>query len=501
MDYLSGAAAAGLGRRAARGTAITLLGQWSGFVVQALSTVVLARLLTPEDYGIVAGVLVLTGLAELLKDLGLGAATVQRQDLTARQLNSLFWVNTGLGGVIAAAVVASAPLVADFYDSPESLHVTMVLAVPFLFSGISVQHQALLSRTMQFRGLATIDLTSRAAGLCVAIAMAALGAGYWALVAAPIVAAILRCVQLWWTCAWRPSHPGWAPDMRSLLGFGGWTSAFGIINYVARNADNALIGRQWGAVELGIYSRAYQLLLLPLQQINAPVSRVALPTLSRLQDQPDRYRKYYQTAMTAVAYVALPAVALMAVLATEIVLVMLGEQWLEAAPIFQVLAAAGLAQTLGHPNGWLYQTTGHVRQQAVWGLISRSIMVVAFAFGVQWGPYGVAVAYAVTMTVLMVPSFALACRGTPVSLRDIGVAVWRPTLVGAVTYAASWLVHRWIEPHLGTVAILAITGAVGAATYAGAVMLWPAARAQWRALVGLVQQAAARPAAPAPGGQ
>jgi PST family polysaccharide transporter len=494
VDYLApDVGASGLGRRAARGTAITLIGQWAGFVLQTLSTVVLARLLTPADFGLVAGVLVVTGLAELLKDLGLGAATVQRRELTGPQLNTLFWVNAGLGVVTAAAVAASAPLVAAFYDQPAALRVTLVLAIAFLFSGISVQHQALLSRTLQFRSLTAIDLGSRAAGLVGAVALAVAGGGYWALVASPLITAIARWAALWTVCAWRPGRPRWAADMGSLLSFGGWTSGFGIVNYASRNADNALIGRYVGAADLGIYSRAYQLLLLPLQQVNMPISRVVLPTLSRLQGQPERFRRFYQTAMTAIAYVALPAVALMAVLAHEIVDVMLGPGWDEAAPLFQVLAVAGVTMTLGHANGWLYQATGHARRQAIWGVVSRTLTIAAFVAGLPWGPYGVAVAYAVSSVVLMVPGFALATRGTPVAMRHIVAAVWRPALVALVTFAVSWVVHRAVVDGFPLVLVLATTGVAALTAYAGLVTAWPTAREQWRELAGVLQ-AAARPA-------
>jgi O-antigen/teichoic acid export membrane protein len=492
-DYLRAEVAGpGLGRRAARGTAVTLLGQWSGFVLQTLSTIVLARLLTPRDYGIVAGVLVLTGLAELLKDLGLGAATVQRRNLSGAQLNALFWVNTGLGLFTAGVVAASAPLVAAFYDQPESRLVTVVLAVPFVFSGLSVQHQALLSRTLQFAALARNDVASRAVGLTAAIVAAAAGAGYWALVVGPLVTAVVRFALLWLACRWRPSRPAWAEDMRSLLGFGGWTSMFSFVNYFSRNADNALIGRYWGADDLGIYSRAYQLLLLPIQQINGPVSRVALPTLSRLQDDPERYRRFYSTALTAITFVSLPAMALMAVLAEEIVTTLLGDHWVRAAAIFQVLAIAGITHPVGHANGWLYQTTGNVRRQALWGLGSRSLTVAAFLAGLPWGPYGVAVGYAVANFVLLVPGFALATRGTPVSMTDIVRAIWRPAAIGAATYAVAWTTHTIISDRSALPVTIAATLAVAAATYALAIVCWPSARGQWGQLSGILRSARQR---------
>ena len=491
-DYLRDVTTDGLGTTAARGTAVTLLGQWAGFLLHMSSTIVLARLLAPRDYGIVAGVLALTGLAELLKDLGLGAATIQRRKITAEQLNALFWVNAALGIVIAGVIALAAPLVADFYGEADTELVTVVLAVPFVFSGISVQHQALLSRTLQFRRLTVIDLESRAAGLTAAIGLAALGSGYWALVAGAVVTAIVRCLQLWWNCRWRPGRPRWAKDMRSLLTFGGWTSLFGVVNYASRNADNVLIGRYFGAAQLGFYSRAYQLLLLPIQQINGPLSRVALPTLSRLQDEPLRFCRYYQTALSGIAFVALPGIALMAVLADEIVSVLLGPRWSQAAPIFQVLAVAGAMQTLGHANGWLYQTTGRARAQALWGVASRALIIAAFVAGLPWGPYGVAVAYAVVTSALLVPGFALASMHTPVSLSHILTAAWRPAVTSVVTCAVAFLVRAPLAPKLSDAAVLVLTCAAAVIVYGFTVLAWPGARHQWLELAAIVRQAFGR---------
>jgi PST family polysaccharide transporter len=275
--------------------------------------------------------------------------------------------------------------------------------------------------------------------------------------------------------------------MRPLLGFGGWTSMFGIVNYVSRNADNALIGRYEGAADLGVYSRAYQLLLLPLQQVNAPLARVAIPTLSRLQDEPARYRRFYETAMAAIAYVTLPLVAVLAVLADEIVVVLLGTQWREAAPIFQVLAFAGIGMTLGQANGWLYQTTGHARRQALSGLVSRGITVASFVVGIRWGAYGVAVAFTVSTTLLTIPSFALATLGAPVSMRGIGRAIWRPAVVAVATYAVASLLHHALDPHVGSFLVLVGTCLGTLAAYAAMVAAWPAARAHWREIAALLR--------------
>lgn len=490
-DYLSDSPSAGLRRQVARGTLITLAGQWAGLVVQLASTVLLARLLNASDYGVVAGVVAITGFAEMLKDLGLGGATVQNRHITAAQVNTLFWINTVLGAVFMIVVAASAPLVASFYGDADAAPVTVALALPFLLGGLSVQHTALLNRALEFRLLTTTELSSRVVGLGFAVVLGLAGAGYWALVANTLSGTVVRTVLLWRACSWRPGQPAWASGIRPMLSFGGYLSGFNILNYASRNADNIFIGWYWGTGTLGLYSRAYQLLLLPLQQINTPLSRVAVPALSQLQDQKERYRRYYQTALSAIALVAAPLVVLMAVTAEEIVAIMLGPRWHAAGPIFQVLAFAGITQTVSYANGWLYQTTGRARRQFYWALISRSITIGVFAATVHLGVYRLAVAYAVVNTALLFPGLAWATRGSPVSMGDVGRAVWRPALIVAVMGLAAGVVHRrvddWPDLLAGGACVL-----TGAAAYAACLAVWPAARAQWWTVASIVREAGGR---------
>ena len=466
----------GLGGRATRGAAATFAGQWGRFALQTGSVAVLGRLLTPEDYGLLGMVIAVVAFAELLRDLGLSTATIQRRGLTEEQVNALFWINVAVGGLLTLVVAASSPLLAAFYERPEVQGMTLVVSINFLLGGFVAQHIALLNRNMRLGTVMTIELAALAVASALAITAALLGAGFWALAIREVTLAAARVPMVWWASPWRPGRPARAEGVGGLISFGANLSAFQLMNNLSRNLDNVLLGRFSSAAQLGLYTRAYALLMLPIRQINGPLNRVAVPTLSYLQDQPERFRRYYGTAVSIIAFLALPLFVLLAALSDEVILVVLGAQWTEAAPIFQVLVFAGLAQTIGYSSGWLYTATGHTGRQAVWGLISRPVIIASFAIGLPWGAYGVATAYAVASFLILPFGLWNAMRDTPVDGRDLLHASWRPLLSTVVLYAAAAVTVEAVPagPFLRGL----VAGAAGVAAFAAVVWIWPAARAQ-----------------------
>ncbi len=414
-----------------RGGAVTLAAQALKVLLQIGSTVALARILTPADFGIVAMVVAVTGFILIFKDMGLSMATVQRAEINHRQVSTLFWINAGLGLALALLTVALAPAVAWFYDEPRLLRVTFVLALAFLFGGLAAQHQALLSRQMRFMALAAVDILSMAAGVAGAIALGLAGAGYWALVWMPVIIAAVNTAGFWIAARWRPGLPGRGAGVGSMLAFGGYLTGFFVVNYFARRLDDILIGRARGAVELGFYSRAYTLLLLPIYQITAPVTAVAVPGLSRLQDEPDRYRTYYLKAIKMIAYMSMPLVAAMGVLSSEVVRVALGPQWDDVGPIFMVLAVAAFLQPVSSTSGWIYMSRGETKRMFAWACMSTPVIVASFLIGLPWGALGVARAYAAIYLLIVLPNFWFALRPAPLSTGDVIRTLSRPVALSA----------------------------------------------------------------------
>ena len=473
LDLLPGR----LAGSAARGVATTLGGQFGRFGLQVLATVVLSRLLERQDFGLMAMTTAVLGLAQLLSELGLSTATAARQQITHAQVNALFWIQATIGVIVALLAVLLAPAVQAFYGVDQVAVVVSALAVTFALRGASAQHQALLERRLQFRRLARVELVSSAVSTAAAITVALLGGGMWALVTLNVSYVLARSLQLWKASGWRPGPPRRAAGLWSLLTFGGHLSVFNVVNYTARNADNVLIGRFVGADALGLYDRAYRLLMLPLQQVNGPVSRVAVPTLSRLVHEDARLRRYYVTAVGGVSLASMPLMAVAAVLASPLVVVVLGDQWAPAAPIFRALAIVGLVDTVAQTNGWLYSATGRTKQQAQWALISRPLVVLGFIAGLPWGPLGVAIGYAVVGIALTVPGFAWSVHGTPVTLTDISRAAAPAIVVSMATATVAGAV-QWTLRDASVHLVAAASGGAAAAAYVLMATRWPPARSR-----------------------
>jgi O-antigen/teichoic acid export membrane protein len=475
---LSREIAAGAVRSTVRSALLwTLGGQWGGYVLQLATTVVLARLLQPADFGLVGMALTLTVFVDQFRTLGLSQAVVQRKDLTWHQVDALFWVNAATGVVLGALVVCLGPLAAAFYGRSELVTICAVLGAAYVVSGLGVQHNALLNRHLRFRAIALRTSASRLVASAAAIVAALAGAGYWSLVVLQVTQTVVALVVVWTAVRWRPGPPRRFTEALPLLRFGAGVSTAGLLYTVARNADNVLIGRVLGADALGLYARAYGLLLVPLRQLKGPLGSIVEPVLSSMQDQPARYRQFYCAAIQGLSHVGMPLVAVLAVVSHELVLVLLGEQWLAAVPVFQILAIAGLVQIVSSTTGWLYVSSGRSGAFARWAAASSAITVLSFALGLRWGIEGVAVAYAVGQTLMLLPSFHYASRGTSVTTSDILAAMRRPVVLALLTAAAAWWA-RGLLKDAPPVVLLLVTPAIAALVWAAALVVWGTARAE-----------------------
>jgi PST family polysaccharide transporter len=477
---------ADLKRRSARGVATTFVSQGCKFGLRVLTSVVIARLLLPEDYGLVGMVTALLGVAWLFSDFGLSMATVQKLETTDKEVNCLFWVNLALGGAVTLSIAALAPLIAWFYQEPRLTLVTLALSGTFLLAGLTIQHQALLKRQMYFGRLAAIELTSTCLSVPVGFLLAWWGAGYWTLIAMQMTAALVNVVGTWLACDWRPGRPSWHTGSGKSLRFGSNLLGFNLINFLARNLDNVLIGKFWGAHELGLYAKAYSLLLMPLQQINAPVANVATPALSRLQDNPTRYRNYYCAAVTMIAHVTTPCMLLAAVLADILVPLLLGPQWSGAIILLRIFALVALLQAVMNPTGILFITLGRADRLRRWGLVCIPFTLLGFAVGLPWGALGVATAFSVCVSAMCIPCLAYAVKGTPVTLHDLWDALCCPIILG-IAMASGALLARLLCSSSGP--YLTIFACVGASALAWglAVAVWPRARKDLTLILGILR--------------
>lgn len=450
----------GLGTTAARGAAVTLVGQGGRIFLQMASVVMLARILTPHDYGLMALVVVLVGIAEIFRDFGLSSAAVQAPHLSVNQRDNLFWVNTAIGASLSVIVFVGAPLYSYLFEQPALTQLTRTLAVSFFLNGLATQYRASLNRGLRFKSLAITDVTAQGFGLAVAIVSALMGAGYWALVAQQMSQAVLVLVLLVTYSKWIPSMPHRDTDLKPFLRFGWNLVSTQLVGYLANNTDSIIIGLRFGPGPLGVYNRAFQLLMNPLNQLRTPTSTVALPVLSRLQKDFDRAGNYIKRGQIALGYTIVPGLALGMGAAQPLVRLFLGDKWTQVAPVFALLAVAGSFQTLAFVGYWIYVSRGLTSDLLKYTLVSFTIRVTCVVTGSTWGIVGVAAGYAAAPAIAWPISFWWLSRKTVIPVRDLWTGGMRVVAMAGGAAAAAHLCSILTGPWPSVFSSLACAAAV-----------------------------------------
>lgn len=447
--------AADLKANTIRGGFVRLGAQGVNFFVRVGSLTVLARLLSPKDFGLVSMVTVFTGVLILFRDFGLASAAVQRANVTEEQLSVLFWINMSLGVLLGLVTAAMAPAIAAFYHEPRLLAVTAVLAVGFLFNAAGIQHAAILQRRMQFTTLSLISIVSLIAGSAAAIGLAVAGYQYWALVALSVISPLVATIGFWAAAGWVPGVPRRRVGIRSMIHFGGTLTLNGLIAYLAYNAEKVLIGRFWGADAIGLYGRAYQLVNIPTENLNSAVGEVAFSALSRLQDDPVRLRSYFLKGFSLVLGLTLPITITCALFADDLVLVVLGPKWGDAATLLRLLAPTIVIFAIINPLGWLLYAIGLVRRSLKIAAVFAPLMIAGYALGLPYGPKGVAFAYSAVMILWVVPHVLWCVYDTPISAADILLTASRPlasaVIAGLAAYGIKHFCGSLVSPPIGLV--------------------------------------------------
>ena len=429
-----------LGRLALRGGTVFIAMQYGNGVLQIIAAIVLARLLTPEDFGLFAIVTVLTSFAPLLIDFGLGDATAQRRKITPSQVSSLFWLSCGIGLAIAVVVAACSPLIAWIYSEPRLEAIALYSAITFVLLGVSNQHIALLRRTMQFARIAKIVILSTLIGVAIAIFMAICGFGYWALVLRPIASCLCIAIGSWLVCPWKPGFPVIDNEVRAMGLFGLHVVGFSVTYTVARAVDRIALGLFYRPDEVGYYQNATTLYDNSILQALIQLHTVGSTALSKFQSNPTALAQKYETALSALAFFAMPAAAILSVTAQDLTVLLLGEKWRAAGLLLSIIALRGIFQVVEGSQGWLHLSIGRADRWRNWGVVSLVVQVVMVLGGLPFGGTGVAVAVVMTSLLLAVPSISYAGHPIGVDAALVIRAVGRQ-LIGAITTAAGgwWL--------------------------------------------------------------
>jgi O-antigen/teichoic acid export membrane protein len=425
-----------LGRRALRGGIVSVAMQYGNGVLQIIAAIVLARLLTPEDFGLVAIVTVLTSFAPALIDFGLGDATAQRSKITPGQVSSLFWLSTAVGSAIAAILALSSPLIATIYNEPRLEPIALCMAISFVLWGASNQHLALLRRTLQFGTIARIQISSTLVGVIVAIVMAFYGYGYWALVARPVTSALWLACGMWLFCRWRPGFPVFDAEVKSMVRFGLHVVSFSATYTLAKAVDRIGLSLFYRPDVVGYYQNATTLFENSISTVLLQVHTVGSASLSKLQSNPAALREKYETALSALAFFMMPIAAILSVTAQDVTVLLLGAKWQVAGSFLAIIALRGIFQVIEGSQGWVHLSIGRADRWRTWGIVTLVVQIAGLLAGLPFGPEGVATASVIVTSLLAVPSISYA--GHPIG---IGAAVvMRATgrqLIGAIVIAAA----------------------------------------------------------------
>jgi PST family polysaccharide transporter len=478
-----------LKRKVARGGLATVLSEGFRGLSRVVTTAVLARLLTPDDFGVVAMVAGFTALLQGIADGGLSAAAIRQRNLTPQQSTNLFWCNAATSLAVAIASVAAAPLVARFVGDDRIIQYVPLAALGLVISGLGAQQRIILTRELKFGSLVRAEIASITVGFIVALSLAALGAGPWSILSGQVATNTCLTATRWTVSGWRPGwfRPGHGTRRLLRRGFGLLLS--NAFNSIRTSSDSLILGRFAGAAQVGLYSKAFGLLVLPMSRVLKPLGRVAVPVLVQLWNEPDRFRKSYFRLVAFVSLVSTPVTALMFFGAEDVIRILLGEQFLPSVDLFRILAFSSIGMATAATTGWVQQASGRVKRQLALTIWTSAVVVAANVTG-AWlgGAEGMAVGFVVGLQLVRHPACSIALRGSPVRYRSF-LAASTPALLVALAGSAAMYVPEYMLELPRPFTSLAVTWSVGLVTMAAMAFAWPRVRQDIRGVLEMVRAA------------
>lgn len=477
-----------LARRSVRATVATSAAAALDFALRLGSVAVLARLVSPADFGVVMIAGAAVAVAEQFRDLGLPSATLQRPDLSATEVTNLFWINAAAGALLSILLCACSPLLAAALAEPRLIPLTCALSLTVLTGGLSVQHQALLGRRLLLGRLAAVRVGAGLVATVLAVGLAARGAGCWALLWREVARSALLTAGTWCLLPWRPAAPRGLSTVRPHLRFGADVLGANLLGALAASCDRLILGGLGGAAAVGVYRQAVQLVSTPTDQLLGPLYQVAQPALSQVQAEPARYRRAYGRLLTLVSVATIPVSLLLAVFAEEATLVLLGPAWIEAIPVVRILCAAAVfRQTVGSTT-LILLTRGDARACLRLAALNQLLLLPAVLIGATAGAAGVAIAEVGVALAMILPRLRAACVNSPVDVGFLLATVARPVAAGSLM-ALALLAARPLLEAFAPAARLAIGGGLAAAAFTLAWLALPGGRASLAGLIGELRSA------------
>lgn len=410
-------------------------------LLQLTQVAVLARLLAPEDYGLMAMVAVVLGFATVFTDMGLNSAYVQRQDVTPQQRSSLFWLNVAMGGGLTLLVLSCSPLIAGFFGDDRLTPLLMLAASTFVITALGQQVKMTAEKALEFRLVVLTEIAAAVLGFAAAVFAAFNDWGVYALISGAIVNAVAGTVLAWLFLArgWRPMWRFKFADVHSFLGFGGALVANNIVNEFNRSIDLLLGGRMLAASALGLYSLPRQVVFQIQGMVNPIITRVGFPLIAQVQADIPKVRSIYLKTLNMAAATNAPLYVGIAFFAPEVVSIMLGDKWLAATDLLRLLAIWGFLRSTGNPVGSLLLGMGRADLSLKWNLCKLFVVPPVLWMGSQFGTIGLACALLGFTVVIFVPGWFVLVRPLcKASLLEYSIAALRPLLIAVVAIAPAY---------------------------------------------------------------
>lgn len=416
-------------------------GRYTREILRLAVGILLARVLTPAQWGVAGAALVVVSLLDMLTDFALPAALIQRPRITEEDRSTMFWTCLGIGTLFTLFAIAISGLVADFFGEPQVQSLFAVASLGFVINSVEKVPGSLLTREFAWRALELRQIASYFVGAAVAVALALAGAGPWAIIGNSLATTTTSAVLLWILTSWRPRWVFSWSSFRGLTGFGVGLLGSQLLTYFQLNMDKLLIGRYLGAASLGTYSFAYQLMFTPILNLGFPLQGVLFPVFATIQDDHERLSAAWLRGKRLAVAIMAPAFLTLIVVAPDLVPAVFGSKWEEAVPVLQLLCLAGVAYSLGTQNWILLMSTGRLR--TLFGLTSfiTAVTTVGVIVGLHWGITGVAAALVVAYTVIVLPETWIVTRAVSISFTASLRASFSPLPFAAAGAALGYAVR------------------------------------------------------------
>jgi len=415
-------------------------------LLQVLSLVVFARLLTPDDFGLFAILMIFVNFLLMFTDMGTASALIHIKNPSQKLLSSVFFFNFFVGTALCLLLVLLSGPIALFFENPPLKELLELISLNFIIVSLGVVQKARYEKELDFKNLTLIESASVLIGIMVGIVAAFKGLGVYSLVIQTLTTSILAVMMIWIIAKWRPLLYFSLSDIKSIWGYTANLTTFNFVNYFARNADNFLIGKFLSSSALGVYSLAYSIMLYPLQNISRVLLRILFPAFSHIQDDNEKFKKAYLRTIFFIALVSFPVMVGLIVTADTLVTLLFGDKWENLAVILMILAPVGILQSIGTTNGSIYMAKGNTRLLLKVGIWSTIVTILFFIGGIFFGVEGVALSYLLSNLVLFYPVFKVSWEQIDLGVYE-GVRTLMPLLIiSSLMGLGVWLIEKVLQP-------------------------------------------------------